>query len=156
MRPHGSSMQLYRRRQRAIRLLRQDKILSVVARQVGASAGSVHLWRKSYRLRKEAGIAPKPTPGRPRKLKVAQEQALVQVLRERFDALVAKVAAGGGNLPFSASRLTTLRVSRIIEGVGVIYHLGHVGRVLRRLGWQNTPGVGWYPPGANLRRLKAL
>src|SRR3989338_8388266 len=141
MRPHGSPLHLYRRRQRAVRLLRQGSTLSAVARQVGASAGSVFEWWRQYKLRKEAGIAPVPAPGRPRKLTPAQEQTLAHVLQKEFDALVAKLAGGVGDLPYSKKRLITSSVSQIINEFGrefeVTYHEGHVGRVLRRWGWNN-------------------
>jgi transposase len=68
MRPYGSPKTLERRRRRAIALLAKGLTLSQVARRVQASVGAVYQWRQAWRTGGEEALAPKPVPGRPRKL----------------------------------------------------------------------------------------
>lgn len=68
MRPFGAPKPVERRRRRAITLLAQELSLREVARRVQASVGSVSQWRQAWEQGGEAALAPKPTPGRPRRL----------------------------------------------------------------------------------------
>jgi transposase len=54
--------------------------LSQVARRVQASVGSVYHWRQAWRTGGEEALAPKPVPGRPRKLTAQPCEQLVHIL----------------------------------------------------------------------------
>src|SRR6476646_3598279 len=57
MRPEGSAAELERRRRRAVELLRQGKGVREVARMVGASPGSVTVWRQAVEREGNAALA---------------------------------------------------------------------------------------------------
>jgi len=78
MRPFGSPKTLERRRRRAIALLAQGVSLRGVARRVPASVASGPQWRHAWQQGGEAALAPKPTPGRPRRLPDPQGTQLVE------------------------------------------------------------------------------
>lgn len=125
MRPHGSPVELERRRRRAVELLRSGHSLSVVARKVGAAVSAVWQWRETFRQKGTQGLAAKPAPGRPRKLTARQ--------RQRLPTLLACGARGYG---YSNDLWTTRRIARVIEReLGVAYHPAHVSRILADLQW---------------------
>jgi transposase len=125
MRPFGSPKTLERRRRRAIALLAQGFSLREVARRVQASVASVHQWRQAWQQGGEAALAPKPTPGRPRRLTDQQCTQLVELLLQ------------GARAHGFANELWTLRrIAAVIQvHFGVRYHPAHVWKLLRRLGW---------------------
>jgi transposase len=116
---------LERRRRRAIALLAQGLTLSQVARRVPASVGTVSQWRHAWRTGGEAALAPRPVPGRPRKLTAQPCEQLVHSLSQ------------GARAHGFANELWTLRrIAAVIRvPVGVRYHPAHVWKVLHRLGW---------------------
>jgi len=125
MRPPGTAQQLEARRRRAIQLLEEGKGLSATARAVGASLSSLQRWRRIYQKKGFEGLRPRPTPGRPPQLSPSQRRRLVRLLQR-------------GPLAFGyATELWTLkRVAELIEReLHVLYHPGHVWRVLLSLGW---------------------
>ncbi len=125
MRPLGSPEQLQRHRQRAIELLRQGYQPVEVARTVGVDRRSVTRWKAAYHKRGMQGIRAKPASGRPPKLSAKQQEKL-----KRF--LVKGAQAGG----FSTDLWTCPRIAKLIHGrFGVRYHVDHIGRLLRSLGW---------------------
>jgi transposase len=125
MRPYGSPKTLERRRRRAIDLLAQGLSLREVARQVQASAGSVYQWRQVWQHGGEAALAPKPAPGRPRKLTDVQCAELLQLLLQ------------GAKAHGFPNELWTLKRSAAVIRVqfGVDDHPAQVWKILRRLGW---------------------
>src|SRR5262249_6171151 len=80
MRPPGTSKQREKRRRRAVQLLASGRSLSVVARQVGAAVSSVFRGRQTSRRKGAWGLHPKPIPGPPPRLSIAQKRRLVTVL----------------------------------------------------------------------------
>jgi transposase len=72
-----------------------------------------------------AALAPKPTPGRPRRLTDQQCTQLVELLLQ------------GATAPGFANELRTLRrIAAVIQvACGVHDHPAHVWKLLRRLGW---------------------
>jgi transposase len=125
MRPHGSPEDLERRRERAIALLNEGHRPVDVADRVGVDRRSVRRWKAAYRKRGRSGIAARPASGRPRKL---QSNALAQLER---DLLKGAQAVG-----FSTDLWTCPRVAYLIRSrFGVRYHVDHIGRLLRSLGW---------------------
>src|SRR5258707_15688763 len=100
MRPQGSAPQLERRRRQAIRLLRQNKTVSAIARLLAASKSSVVRWREAYKKHGLKALRPKPTPGRPPRLSIAQKARLAKYF------LKGPIAAGKSNHILSLGALT--------------------------------------------------
>jgi transposase len=96
-----------------------------VAHLVGVDRRSVRRWNRAYREAGNDGLRAKPTPGRPPKL---DAQA-----KKRLERVLVKGAKAAG---FPTDLWTCPRVAQIIrDGFGVTYHVDHVGRLLRDLGW---------------------
>ena len=125
MRPAGSPEELQRRRRRAIALLREGVAPVDVASRVGVDRRSVRRWNAAFRRHGAAGIAPRPTPGRP--------CALTETHKRRLERLLLKGAQGCG---FATDLWTCVRVAELIRSrFGVQYHVDHIGRLLHALGW---------------------
>lgn len=125
MRPHGSPRELERRRKRAVELLAQDLSLTEAARRVGASVSAVLRWRDAYAVGGQAGLAPKPVSGRPRKLEPSERPRLWEILLE-----------GAMAYGFPNDLWTCKRIARVIRReFGVRYHPSHVWKILREAGW---------------------
>jgi len=125
MRPSGSPEELERRRLRAIGLLQHGMAPVDVARHVGVDRRSVRRWRASHDRAGRAGVGAKPAPGRPPKLDARQRARLERVLLRGAEA------AG-----FHTPLWTCPRIADLVRRkFGVRYHVDHIGRVLRTLGW---------------------
>ena len=125
MRPVGSARQLERRRQRAIALLQDGRPPVEVARVLGVDRRSVRRWNAAHRKRGTAGLAARPVPGRPSKLTARH--------RTRLEAMLLRGAEASG---FASDLWTCPRVAHVIrERFGIRYHVDHIGRLLRALGW---------------------
>lgn len=125
MRPSGSPEELERRRVRAIRLLQSGHQPVEVASLVGVDRRSVRRWNRAYRQAGDEGLRAKPVPGRPPKLDARAKKRLERIL------LQGAKAAG-----FPTDLWTCPRVAQLIrESFSVTYHVDHVGRLLRDLGW---------------------
>jgi transposase len=125
MRPTGSPEALERRRRRAIQLLKQNLPPVEVARRVGVDRRSVRRWKAAYLKQGERALRPKPAPGRPPKLSAADKSRLTAAL------LQGAKAAG-----FPTDLWTCPRVAQLIaKRFGVHYHVDHIGRLLRSLGF---------------------
>lgn len=126
MRPLGSPEELARRRLRAVRrVIDDEKSAAAVAREMGVNAGTVRRWARAFRAEGDAGLAAKPTPGRPPRLDAKQ-------LR-RLERLLLKGAKEAG---FPTELWTCPRIAALIErDFGVSYHVDHIGRLLQGMGW---------------------
>lgn len=125
MRPEGSGKQLERRRQRAIALLEEGRAPVEVARLLGVDRRSVRRWNAAYRKLGASGLAARPVPGRPGKLNARQ--------RKQLEAVLLRGAAANG---FESDLWTCPRVAQVIrQRFGIGYHVDHIGRLLRSLGW---------------------
>ena len=125
MRPHGTPQELERRRQRAVKMLREGYSVTEVARRVGSSHSSVILWRDRVRRHGLQALQAKPASGRPPKLERRQ--------LEKLPRLLLKGALKWG---YSTDLWTTSRIADIIEReFHVRYHRAHVGRLLASLDW---------------------
>lgn len=125
MRPTGSPGALERRRRRAIGLLREDLPPVEVARRVGVDRRSVRRWKAAYLKRGEEALRAKPAPGRPPKLDAKAKGELAA-------ALLRGARAAG----FPTDLWTCPRVAELIaQRFGVRYHVDHIGRLLRSLGF---------------------
>lgn len=125
MRPTGSPEALERRRMRAMGLLEKGLAPSQVARRVGVTPRSLSRWHTSYRNGGAQALQAKPVPGRPPKVTVRQRKRLVD------DLLKGARACG-----FPTDLWTCPRVAlQIWRRFGVRYHVDHLSRLLRGLGW---------------------
>jgi transposase len=125
MRPAGNPETLERRRHKAIDLLAEGWSPVEVARHVGVDRRSVRRWRAAHDRDGPDGVALRPAPGRPSKLDAKA--------RRRLEKLLLKGARASG---FPTDLWTCPRVGEVIrQAFGVDYHVDHLGRVLRSLGW---------------------
>ena len=125
MRPYGSPKTLERRRRKALGLLTLGLTLVQVARRVGVSVSSVFRWQQMVEEAGVAGLAPRPVPGRPKKLQPTQLNRLSEIL-----------VSGARAWGFPNELWTLRRIARVIEKeFHVHYHPGHVWKVLRQAGW---------------------
>jgi transposase len=125
MRPEGSGKQLERRRQRAIALLEEGHAPVEVARVLGVDRRSVRRWNAAYHQQGASGLAARAVPGRPSKLSLRQ--------RTQLEGMLLRGAAAHG---FESDLWTCPRVAQIIaRRFGIGYHVDHIGRLLRSLGW---------------------
>jgi transposase len=125
MRPAGSSRALQRRRERAIELLKDGHQPCDVAAVLGVDRRSVRRWNAAYRKQGAKAMQAKPAPGRPSKLSETDRARLQQTL------LRGARAAG-----FATDLWTCPRIAKAIaRQFGVHYHVDHIGRLMRTLGW---------------------
>lgn len=125
MRPHGSPAQLEARRLHALSLLQQGLAPVEVARRLGVDRRSVRRWKATARTGGRDAVRARPVPGRPPKLDAHA--------RRRLEQLLLRGAHAAG---FTTDLWTCPRVATVIgREFGVRYHVDHLGRLLRRLGW---------------------
>jgi len=125
MRPFGSPAQLEQRRVHAIALFERGLPPVEVARKLNVDRRSVRRWKASHQKTGRNGILAKPAPGRPLKLDIRK--------RKRLENRLLKGAQSSG---YPTDLWTCARVADMIERVfGVRYHLNHMGRLLRSMGW---------------------
>jgi transposase len=125
VRPEGSARQLEARRSKAVALLKQGHSYQAVARIVQSSISSLVRWMQSFRRKGNAGLKPRPTPGRPPQMKRPQKQELIGLLKR-----------GARASGYATEMWTTRRVAeQIRQHWGVSYHPGHVWKILVALGW---------------------
>lgn len=125
MRPRGSPEVYERRRLEAIELLRQGRQPVEVARQVGVHRRTVRRWRATYEREGVAGLRARGNCGRPSRLTLEQKEQLKSELLR-----------GARSAGFPTDLWTCPRVQKLIRTqFGVAYHVDHINRVLRSLGW---------------------
>jgi transposase len=126
MRTHGSAQQLEQRRRQAVALLDAGWSPQEVAEHLGASRRSVERWRKAAEDDGPGALAAKPHPGRKPFLTIEQK-----------DDLVERLIAGAVSQGFDTDLWTCPRVQELIEyQYGVSYHVDHISRLLRSLGFR--------------------
>ena len=125
MRPAGSPKTLQRRRERAMELLKDGCQPHEVAAKLKIDRRSVRRWCAAHRQQGAQALRAKPAPGRPSKLSDRGKGQLEELL------LKGAVAAG-----FPTDLWTCARIAQAIEArFGVRYHIDHIGRLMRALGW---------------------
>ena len=125
IRPRRDFQFLERRRLHAGRLFAAGKSQADVARHLQVSRQSVSRWHDQWQRAGVKGLRAVGRAGRKPKLTAAQSTAVQTALRQ--GARAHGFRTGLWNLP---------RVAQLIERTcGVRYHPGHVGRILRSLGW---------------------
>lgn len=124
MRPRGSPEELQERRLRAIALLKKEYQPVDVARMVGVDCRSVRRWKAAYLKAGDKAIKAKPA-GRPQKLD--------NKARKKLERKLLKGAKAAG---FPTDLWTCPRIMQLIlTYFGIRYHVDHIGRLLRSLGW---------------------
>jgi len=132
MRPAGSPQALQQRRERAIALLRDGYQPYEVASMLKVDRRSVRRWHAAYRKKGTQALQAKPAPGRPPKLSDKD--------RTRLEKLLLKGARSAG---FATDLWTCPRIAELIQDrFGVCYHVDHIGRLLRTMGW-SPQKPGW-------------
>lgn len=125
MRTKGTAAELEVRRRIGGKLLLQGRKPAEVADACGVSMSSVKRWRRAIRKGGLDSLAVQDSRGRQAKLDEAQKEKLVAIL------LAGPVKAGYQN-----DLWTCARVAEVIEKrFGIRYHLSHVWKILRRLGF---------------------
>lgn len=125
MRPPGSPEELERRRRRAIALLAEGQRPVEVARMLGVDRRSVRRWKAAHHRQGVQALRARQASGRPPKLGPRHLQQVERVL------LKGAQAAG-----FVTDLWTCPRVAQVIaRRFGVQYHVDHLSRLLRALGW---------------------
>ncbi len=110
---------------RASELLRKGVSEAEVARQVGVHRQSVNRWAATLKESGRRGLRQAGRAGRKPRLSLAQLGRIERALKRGPEA------AG-----YETGLWTAFRVADLIEReFGVVYHPGHVWRILRQLGW---------------------
>lgn len=127
MRPKGTKAELEARRRRAVAMLSEGKGVCEVARLVGATSGAVTRWRQAFEREGPEGLDSIPHPGSRPRLDAEEHEQLARLL------LRGPRAHG-----FETDLWTLARVGEVIKTTfGVEYHVCHVWKVLRRMGWSS-------------------
>ena len=125
MRPPGSAQALERRRREAIALLKRGYQPVEIARRLRVDRRSVRRWKAAYLNGGAKALTARPVPGRPPKLDARAKAKLERMLLRGAEA------AG-----FATDLWTCPRVAEVIRReFGVRYHVDHLGRLLRAMGW---------------------
>ncbi|MBM3295547.1 MAG: IS630 family transposase [Candidatus Aminicenantes bacterium] len=125
MRPSGDPKLLEQRRMQAISLFQEGFQPVEIARQLGINRRSVRLWKAQFLAGGPEALRARPTPGRPWKLDRAARAALETLLLR-----------GARTAGYATDLWTCPRVAQVISrNFGVQYHVDHIGRLLRSLGW---------------------
>lgn len=125
MRPKGTPAELEVRRRIAANLLLDGMGIREVARLVEASCSSVKRWKDALDSGGPSALGPKQHPGREPLLTDNQKRTLLKLLER------GPIAAGYDNEQWTCPRVAEL----IEQHFDVQYHVGHVWRLLRSLGW---------------------
>jgi len=125
MRPNGTSEELERRRRRSIDLWREGKGPTEIAALLDADRRTVQRWIRRFEKGGDSALDSIPHPGPEPKLTLDQRAQLSRELLK-----------GAKSLGFTTDLWTGPRVARVIQRkFGVRYHLNHMGRFLRSIGW---------------------
>src|SRR5712691_3499793 len=123
---------LEQRRMRAAVLFAKGWSQAAVAKQFGVSRESARRWANDFAAGGRDALHKAARTGRPNRLGEAQIDHLTAILEE------GPLAAG-----FPTDLWTCERVAMVVEReFGIAYHPGHVGKLLRRMGWSCQRPVG--------------
>lgn len=125
-RPLGKSDKLEERRFKAIAMVEKQGLTQAeVARRLKIDSRTIRKWIAWHRGRGHRRLTALPTPGRPCRLDKKQ--------RARFEKILLGGAQKAG---FSTELWTCPRIARVIQHkFRIQYHVDHVIRLMRSLGW---------------------
>jgi transposase len=123
---HLTREQMQERRRAGARLLKTGKRShTAIAQQLGVSRMAVSHWAKQLAQGGMRALRRRPTPGRPSRLTLIDQQALL-----------GKLQLGASAAGYPTERWTMGRVRQLIEReFGVRYHVHSINRLLVKLGW---------------------
>jgi len=125
MRSKGSAPTLEAVRRRAVQLVMRGQSQASVAAALGVHAVTVAKWMARHRRDGDAGLAAKPTPGRPRYLSSAQDRQVRRWLAQ-------KPTAHG----FPTDLWTARRVAELIRRkFGIAFHPNYLRTWLTQRGY---------------------
>lgn len=125
MRPTGSKKELEVRRRTAVLLRQQGMTVRSVADRVGCVPSSVVRWTQAFERKGEEGLDSKPQAGGHARLTDAQRARLRRSLLR-----------GPRSFGWTTELWTLSRVAKLIDHeFGVRYHISHVHRLLRGMGF---------------------
>lgn len=125
-RPLGKASQLEERRRRAVEMVEKGGLTQAeAARQSKVDPRTVRKWLEWHRGRGQRKLEARLTPGRPPELSPKDRKKLESLL------LKGPRAAGYATDLWSGPRVREL----IRREFGVKYHISHIPRLLRKLGW---------------------
>jgi len=126
VRPKGNQQDLAKRRLKAVRqVVRGERTQAEVAKQFAVSRQSVSRWVQEFKSRGAKGLRATKNTGRPSRLSPAQSARLEKMLLQ-----------GARASGFPSDLWTCPRIAQVIERrFSVKYHVDHVCRLLRELGW---------------------
>jgi transposase len=117
--------QMEARRLKGIELLRSGWSQADVSRELGVTDAAVCQWNRVWKCEGKRALRAKPHSGRPPKLQSAQKL--------RLEELLERGALASG---FETDDWTCPRVQQLIaKEFGVDYHVDHLSRLLRDLGF---------------------
>lgn len=117
--------QMEARRLKGIELLRSGWSQADVSRELGVTDAAVCQWNRVWKCEGKRALRAKPHSGRPPKLQSAQKL--------RLEELLERGALASG---FETDDWTCPRVRQLIaKEFGVDYHVDHLSRLLRDLGF---------------------
>ena len=123
---------LERRRLEALKFLQQGYNQSEVARRVKVCSQTVSRWARTASAQGEKALSAAGRAGR--------KPLLDDQQRER---LIARLLEGLERLAYETPLWTCNRVAHLIqEEFGVVYHSGHVWKILRQLNWSPQRPAG--------------
>ena len=116
---------LRQRREQASEMFRGGATQAEVAHLLEVSRVTAMRWHQAWSQRGAAGLELAERLGRP-----------PQLGDKDLDRIDRQLRRGAQALGYETDLWTLQRVAEVIEErTGVRYHVGHVGRVLRRMGW---------------------
>lgn len=121
----ATQKELEDRRMEAVEMLRAGYTQTAVAFRLGVSKGAVSTWNKKWKEQGKRSLKMNPHPGAACKLTAQQKEELCDLL-------------DGGALAcgFESDDWTCPKVQQLIqERFSVSYHVDHVGKLLRGLGF---------------------
>lgn len=125
MRPYGSPEQLEQRRLHAIALFEKGLPPVEIAARVKADRRSVRRWKETFLKQGRNGVKARPACGRPPKLAARQKCQLERSLLK-----------GAQSAGYPTDLWTCPRIGDLIRRrFRVKYHVRHIGRLLRSMGW---------------------
>jgi transposase len=123
---------LERRRFQALKLLKQGYNQSEVARRVKVCSQTVSRWNRTVSNRGENALSAAGRAGRKPQLDDQQREKLI-----------ARLIEGPERLGYETPLWTCNRVAHLIqEEFGILYHSGHVWKLLRQLNWSPQRPAG--------------